>query len=29
MKTQTLYKIEENYIYLIKQVEEAGGEITE
>ena len=29
MKTQTLYKIEENYIELIKQVEDADGEITD
>lgn len=29
MKTETLYKIEENYIELIKQVEDADGEITD
>ena len=29
MKNQTLYKIEETYIELIKQVEEAEGEITD
>ena len=29
MEKQTLYKIEKDYIELIKQVEEAEGEITE
>ena len=29
MEKQTLYKIEENYIELIRQVEEAEGEITD
>ena len=29
MEKQTLYKIEQDYIELIKQVEEAEGEITE